>query len=242
MSGRIFVNLKTRVSAPLPDFELEGLNLDVMSWFPNNILSYGEYKIPLYQLSPYYLKTGDGYLFENLWQAAKIYPSVTKQNLIYGTKTTWKHDSEVHLIESINENGTISQIITEEYWSWREKLLKNPYPVRYPNGFHGRHKCKCALWFDGEKWLRLGYIESRKLIYGKEYIKLIRQSEAFRMLKVIYDQGTNLQICEVDIRPSEINLEVLRAEINNDKKACGHGYFLACALMCSEEEIDELLS
>lgn len=106
-----------------------------MSWFPDNVLEIGDSKIPLYQVSPYYLKDERG-----------------------------SHPSEYH----VNENKDV----LPAYWAWRHKLLYNPYPVRYPNGYHGRRIALCCLWpNETGQYRQLSYIEARKKIYCPEYAR-----------------------------------------------------------------------
>lgn len=63
------------------------------------------------------------------------------------------------------------------------------------------------------------------------YYELVKETEAFKMLKALYDAGNHLVINEIDVRESEITEEVLLREINNDQAPFGHGYVLATCLM-----------
>jgi len=103
--------------------------------------------------------------------------------------------------------------------------------VRYPNGYHGRHKCLCALWYENNQWITLSYIPARKKIYCKVYAELVQNTEAYKMLKALYDSGQSIQICEMDVRPGLITKEVLERELNNPLNPYGHGYCLAACLM-----------
>jgi hypothetical protein len=186
--------------------------------------------IHLYQISPYCLKDSDGHIFENIWQGSKVYETVDAQHEIKSGKTIWSHPRETHIL---NEN------FTSEFWAWRKKLWNNQYPVRYPNGFHGRHRCLYALWYENNQWIKLQYVPSRKKIYCKIYAQLVQNTDAFHQLKALYDKGQSLQICEVDVRPASLTEDVLRRELNNADKPFGHGYVLATCLMGLTHIFDE---
>ena len=71
----IFVNRITKITQQLPKIPSKNLpyavNLNCLNFFPNNI----EHGIPLYQLTPYYLRDEEDHIFENVWQGSKIYES-----------------------------------------------------------------------------------------------------------------------------------------------------------------------
>lgn len=186
--------------------------------------------IPLYQITPYYLKDKEGHIFENIWQGSKVYETVDAQNEIKAGNVIWSHPAETHVI-----NGKY----TGQFWAWRKKLWNNRYAVRYPNGFYGRHRCLYALWHNGVEWVQLDYITARKQIYCKVYVELVQATEAYQMLKVLHDSGQALQICEMDVRPGLITEEVLRRELNNPQQPFGHGYVLATCLMGLTHIFDE---
>lgn len=211
---------------PCPFDESNSLNLNCLNFFPNNFCN----NIPLYQLTPYYLRDKEGHIFENIWQGSKVYETVTQQEEIKAGKLIWSHPTETHVV-----NGQI----LPAYWAWRYKLYNNKYAVRYPNGYYGRHKCLGALWNVDDKWQLLPYIAARKKIYCKVYAELVQQTEAFAMLKKLHEQGVNLQLCEMDVRPGIVTREVLRNELYNDKQPFGHGYVLAACLMNATDLFDE---
>lgn len=215
----IYVNRITKVNDPLPSPPIPNcINLNCLSWFPNNVYD----NIPLYQLSPYYLKDSQNHIFENIWQGSKVYASVDEQYQVKGGNVIWSHRSEIHVQDNT---------LTKEFWSWRRKLWNNPYPVRYPNGYYGRSKCLYALWFEDNKWIQLDYIAARKKIYCNVYSQLVNETEAFKILKQRFDSGENIQICEMDVRPSIITKDILLSELNNTTYPFGHGYVLAACLM-----------
>lgn len=222
----IYLAKINKVNQKLPDAPEGFLNLNCLNFFSNNIA----YGIHLYQISPYCLKDSDGHIFENLYQGSKLYQEVDAQQEVKSGKIIWSHPKETHVL-----NGEL----TPEFWQWRKKLWNNPHPVRYPNGFHGRHKCICSLWYENGEWIRLQYVPARKKIYCKIYAELVQSTDAYKMLKELIDKGQNLQICEVDVRSGAVTEEVLRREINNDKAPFGHGYVLATCLLGLTHIFDE---
>jgi hypothetical protein len=217
MTTHIYVERVVRVVQDLPPAPEGTLNLGILSWFPNNV----HHGLPLYQLSPYYLKDDQGHIMENIWQGSKVYPTITEQYQIKGGSVIWQHPSEVHVKN--NE-------ITPQFWVWRKKVWNNPYPVRFPNGFHGK-SCLCALWYEDDQWSRYQYIEARKKIYCRVYEFLVKKTACYAQLKKLYDNGQSLQICEMDVRPGLVTEEVLYREINNPDEPFGHGYVLTACLM-----------
>lgn len=222
----IYVNRIVKINQALPPVPEGTLNLNCLHFFPSNVM----HDIPLYQITPYYLKDLEGHIFENLWQFSKVYQNVDAQNEIKAGNIIWSHPAETHVV-----NGEL----TSQFWTWRKKGWNNPYAVRYPNGYHGRHKCLYALWFESGRWIKLAYIPARKKIYCKVYANLVQGTEAYTMLKKLHDEGQALQICEMDVRPGLITEEVLRKELNNPDQPFGHGYVLATCLLGLTHIFDE---
>lgn len=218
-------------------------------------------------LGPYCLTDENGQIMENIWQFSKIYESVPKSKQTYSrydNTIIWDHPEETHAIKQNN-----SWTITPQYKLWREKGFKCKYPVRYPVGFHNRHKCIGAIsneeynkCLKDEKYCPrlLNYIESRKEIYLKEYMRLVKKSPDFKKLLQMLKKGINLLIIEVDGPHQEylnyykqkynvsnnfienntilVNKENMDIMLNDEKFPFGHGYCLGLAL---QEEINSLL-
>lgn len=197
-------------------------------------------------LGPYELKDENGIIFENYYQACKVYPDVPKSTQRYSrwdNRVIWQHESEKHH----DKSG-----ILPAYWLWREKLMKNKFAVRYPVGFHHRHKCLFSIK-DQNTNKKLNYIEARKQIYLPEYCRLVREQKKFHELKKRLENGENLLIIEVDGPHQEsmdyyrenygvdkkfiqrdtviANDENLHILLNDDTHPFGHGYCLAIALL-----------
>ena len=194
-------------------------------------------------LSPYYLKTKEGYIHENIWQFSKIYPVVPKSDQKYSrfdSTIIWSWPEEAHM-----ENNEI----LPAYWKWRTAGFQNEYAVRYPVGFRNRHSVKCHIK-DEE---RLDYVTARKKIYLPLYLELVKQQPLFEELKERLLKGENLLIAEVDgpheeslkyyiekykvgtdfiesntMLATPANLDIM---LNDTKHAFGHGYCLAMALL-----------
>lgn len=194
------------------------------------------------KLSPYNLKTKDGYIMENVWQFSKLYKKVRKVRLTKSrwdpNDVIWEHNAENHVDEKGNPN--------DNYWKWRLKGFINPYPVRYPNSYHGRNEVVCSILNLALK--RLDYVSARKEIYCKVFWKCVRGHPMFLKLKAMYDSGESLLILDVDgpdYHPSspyntvqrgqlgddnvgciEINEENVKAMLKNTNKPFGHGYVI----------------
>jgi hypothetical protein len=203
-------------------------------------------------LGPYVLTDDKGHIMENIWQFAKIYKRISPSRQTYSRydqRIIWDHPAEVHMI-----NG----VPTTEYKLWRQKGMECVYPIRYPVGFTDRGSCigsiksseynKCV---HDETYVPklLTYVEARKEIYLKTYLKLIKKAPDFKKL---LKAGKNLLIIEVDgpheealeyyktkynvgddfitentILASQENMDIM---LNDEKFPFGHGYCLAIAL------------
>ena len=221
-------------------------------------------------LGPYALKVPAqlfGYprgsaIFENFWQAAKLYPYVPAHTDIYGGRynpqVTWSHPEEMHYFD-INKGEFDPVHIRPEYWAWKHKLLFNVLPVRYPVPREWRPQCMGSLVMGPEgKLILLDYIEARKQIYLEYYRKLVKIELQFKTLLSKLRSGKNLLIIEVDGPHQEslgyykhtygvgddfiINNTMLATPdnlnlmLNDPKHAFGHGYALA---MCLNEELSK---
>lgn len=202
-------------------------------------------------IGPYSLKR-EGVIFENYWQFSKVYPKVPKTTQHYSrwdNTVVWEHHQEEHVL---------NDELLPAYWRWRQKGFANPYPVRYPVGFHHRHEC---LYFlhkvdeneSSEFYKPMDYVEARKEGYLKEYVKILKTHPTFKKLKKILKEGKNLLIIESD-GPHQESLEYYKKKYNVDddfieddsmlatrenleimlndtKHAFGHGYCIAWALL-----------
>ena len=134
-------------------------------------------------LSPFFIGpviSSDGVkanIFEIFWQAGKVYPC---------------HDN----------NGKPN----EAYFEWRNKF----YSAEKCTKDLMRHTCKDLgyehkdtkyfAYFDKKKndWRALNYVESRKLVYVKEYAKLVYDTDSFKWLKSLVSEGYKIALVDFD--------------------------------------------
>lgn len=198
-------------------------------------------------LGPYVITDGKGRIMENIWQFAKVYtnvPKSTQKYSRYNSRVIWDHPAEIH----VREDGTL----TEEYWAWKKKGMTCKDAVRYPVGFHHRHKCLYSLSEENLEE-KLDYIQSRKKIYLPVYTKCVQDLPQFIELKSRLERGENLLIIEVDGPHEEsmpyyqenygveddfiskdtvlVTSEHMRIMLNDSKHPFGHGYCLGMALL-----------
>jgi len=123
---------------------------------------------------------------------------------------------------------------TQEYWDWAKAGWANPKAVRFPMG-KGRAPLYC-LW----KGERLGYVESRKKIYGPLFKAAAEQTGAYRKLQELHQTATTLYIRDWDgwcmKRHKMANLDEV---LHNPKRKMGHGFFLKA--MLDQDPILDLL-
>lgn len=203
--------------------------------------------------SPFCLRDEQGRFHENIWQASKLYPyvpAITQTYSRWDPRIIWQHETEIHVQA---QDGALVPL--PAYWAWRQKLLANPYPVRYPVGYHHRHTCLCSFRELPEGSIDptpLDYVTARKLIYVPEYIRLVRSHPLFVSLQQRFRHGENLLILDVD-GPHEESLPYYRHKygvpadfivrgsvlaspenltllLHDTKHPYGHGYALCEAL------------
>lgn len=230
-------------------------------YVPINVLKWKNSKWK--SLCPYYLKT-DGQeenvnsgniIFENFYQASKIF-DIVYENEVYPSR--FHINKPEHLWWKFTPNNPNGDVIFDKnenkinydlYFNWRDKLLACPNPIRYPNKIHRRKNCQFALVIDknGNK-IKMDYLKSRKEIYAKEYIRLIKNLPEYTILLNKLKKGENLMICEVDVPSNgkkglygkncnennvcELNIELIEQLINDPSEPYGHGICLAYSLLC----------
>jgi hypothetical protein len=146
-------------------------------------------------IGPYVLTNEKGQIFENFWQAHKVYPEVPYMKVPYSrydSRIIFEHPAEKHV--TLNQDR--SYTILPNYWSWRNKIMSLSDPLRYPVGKNRVGDCLFALMDDGKT--TLNYIQARKEIYLKEYCRLVKQTPTFQQLEKRLKDGENLLIIEVD--------------------------------------------
>jgi len=208
--------------------------VNTLSWFPNNTLNVNGNTINVYEVTPYHLKDSNGNLFENIWQSVKCYRKVYPQKQVYNNVITWEYPEEMH----VNDN----EDILPAYWNWRQRVMTNPHPIRYPNGFKGRHECLCALWPDENGiYHPYNYLNGRKEIYCKLYRDLVKTTSAWRDLKALVDSGQNLQFIDIDVPPEHptiVTEQTFKQYLSDPSIPFGHTWTLAATLLGHEEWLD----
>lgn len=190
------------------------------------------------ELSPYVMKDKNGVIMENYWQFSKVWKEVYKiKSTIsrFDQSIRWEHPNEVHF------NNTL----TDDYWLWREKGFTHDKWVRYPNSYKHHKEAIGSVIGTPDHYKMVDYIEARKLIYFSKYKEIALETNLFKKLKKMLEDGVHIQINEVD-GPSYVDsypydlvvddsllmsTEILQALINNPIKPFGHGYALAACLL-----------
>lgn len=113
---------------------------------------------------------------------------------------------------------------TNEYWSWANEGWSNTKAIRYPMGKGAVPEY--SLW-DNDKF---GYIEARKKIYAPLYSKAVAKTNAFKKLRNMYKEGTDIILWDFDGYDHYILNMSLNDVINEPKKPMGHAFVLAMML------------
>jgi hypothetical protein len=220
------------------------------------------------EFSPYYLRTDGnervrndgGVLFENYYQGCKIY-DVVHSIKVYASR--FHYGKEKYLwwdYSTVNEEGDVlfknDEINYDLYYRWRNSLWGCQEAIRYPNGIHRRKNTQFSLYVDKKgREKRLGYIESRKKIYAKEYIRLVTKLDKYQTLLNHLKEGKNLLICEVDVPKNgkngeygvdcddnnscDMSLAKIETLLEDPRAAFGHGLCLAYSLLCDLEKFNK---
>ena len=218
---------------------------------------------PYGSLSPYELRDEKNRCLENVWQFAKIYPSVPAVSRVRSRtdkRVVWQHPAEIHIA---------GDEIREDYWRWRKKGMDTHDPIRYPVTFNEEQRASClgALWnpqpgadqalpWQGASLSScLNYVDARKTIYVPLYESAVKAKPQFMELVNRLTSGENLLIIEVD-GPHQESLSHYQQEygvasdfieggsvaateenldilLNDTLHPYGHGYCLARCLIRS---------
>lgn len=211
-------------------------------------------------LCPYFLKTdgeemsfnSGGILFENFYQGSKVY-NIVYENEVYPSKyyinnpnyLWWKYEPETPSGDVIFQNNNLNYDL---YFRWRNSIWECKNPIRYPNKIHRRKNTQFALCIDKEgNEQRFDYISTRKELYLKEYIRLIKKLPEYTSLLDKLKNGKNIMICEVDVPAKNkkgifgqdcdendicyMSIEKLELLLNDPSEAFGHGLCLAYSLL-----------
>lgn len=133
--------------------------------------------------SPFFMGpvvTRDGltaHIFEHYWQASKVFPC------------------------HVDYMGEIKN----EYWQWRKDWFDktkviNKTTSRRPHSLleQNDNDCLYSLHYNGTNWERLSYVEARKKMYITEYAKLVVNSDSYKWLKKLYEEGKKIALVDFD--------------------------------------------
>lgn len=125
---------------------------------------------------------------------------------------------------------------TEAYFEWRKSGFKEEKAHRHPKGGNG--KTLYSLFYEETEdgYLiesRLGYIEARKKLYIPSYAKLVVNTEGYRIIKNIYDEGANIALFDVDAYD-----ELDMGRVVNANKVMGHSFVIKMLLQGDIEVVD----
>jgi hypothetical protein len=216
-----------------PYIPTDSLPVNIMSW------STQEWKC----FSPFILKTDGlerqknkgGIIFENYYQGSKVFSTISSP--------IW--DPTIPECKIV-EDGNINM---KKYIEWRDSLWNQPKAIRFPNKYKNIF---CSLFIDQDDQIsQLNYIQSRKKIYIREYIRLVRKLPQYQKLVGLIRNGQKITILEMDVpspkkkgnygllcnkhgiyTPTLQNLKIL---INDTNEPFGHGLCLSAALLIDLE-------
>lgn len=251
-NGNLFLSItQAKTISKIKSVTNNFLPIQVLSWHPKDT--------PYYELSPYYLKTDGlsniacpaGVIFENYWQGNKVYDYV--YDIEVYPHFRFKGRPEYLWFQYVCDNGTgkeqhydsILDEINPKWLHWRDQVRLASHGIRYPNG---RSRTKFTQFsYDWDTQTRYSYIESRKKLYLKEYVRLIRKLPIYQELLNKIKSGIKICIVEMDVPHSSKKglhgqltdsqeqyyptTDTLIALLNDPVNAFGHGLCLAMALL-----------
>jgi hypothetical protein len=174
-------------------------------------------------------------VFENYWQAHKVWEHVDRQNQ---KSSGWIYPKETH----IGKDG-----LPNEKWKiWHDKLMSFEKAVRRPNG---KAVPKYSWWLNEKgKHEKLDIIDARKKIYIPTLKALYRAHPVYKRILKDFKAGQNIILIEPDgpwdvAYPDgrEVTLDLLKKLIEktnykeegypNKYHPFGHGYVCALCLL-----------
>jgi hypothetical protein len=165
-------------------------------------------------LSPFYL--GPIFLYGS-------YKAIRMENAWQFTKAYAQH---------IDTEGNPSPA----YFEWAKEGWDNQRAIRYPMGKGAKPEYS---WWDGKKY---DYVSARKKIYAPLYIKCVVPTEAFKKLKEVRDEYTDIALWDFDGYDYVSLNKTLREVINDPNKKMGHAFVLAMLLTLKREEILDIIN
>jgi hypothetical protein len=118
---------------------------------------------------------------------------------------------------------------TPEYFEWAKRGWSSWRSRRDPMGEERRGR-ESFHWWDGE---RLSKVVARKLIYAPLYAEQVVKTEAFKVLKDIWQKNRQFEeftLYLMDFDAYEYNRMSFSEVLNNPRESMGHGFVLAMLL------------
>ena len=140
-----------------------------------------------------------------------LYDGQVSQNVENG----WQY-SKVYKYHT-NEEGNP----TEEYFKWARAGWANKQAVRYPMGKGSKPE---YCWWAGKK---LDYLTARKQVYIQLYYRAVKQSEAYKKLKELYQTEELIYLWDFDGYDNEKLGMTLKDVVNDPNRIMGHSFILA---------------
>lgn len=186
-------------------------NINVTSGSMNKICGY-----KANTMSPMFLKTKEGIIFENFWQYGKKFKELGHEdrdkwlefrNKGYLRKKGDRHPKGTKTNEvkyTINRNG------------------KNINFYRYLTAYSSEYNNE-----------EMDYLTSRLKIYIPLYEQLVKETDAFKELKKMVDSGLSVMILDLDgpLKPMEVTPENINKMKYDTSRPYGHGYVIANLLI-----------
>lgn len=113
---------------------------------------------------------------------------------------------------------------TQAYFDWAINGWNSDWAFRYPMG---KGAIPLYSFWDGQK---LDYIQARKAIYLPLYAKSVVKTEAFKILKGIYEKEGNITLWDFDGYDYMTLGMTLQEVLLEPKRKMGHAFVLAMLL------------
>lgn len=170
-----------------------------------DVINIGFYSKGFGELSQYNLLDEKGVRIINAWNFSKWFKFVEQQTQSLKDSSGWRwfHPSENH------ENKDYG-IPNDKYFLWREKGMKSPHMIMYPNGFKYSNYNSCFLVETTPSddnifcvdpvtkvpYKKLSLSEARRQIFCKSYTQSCVTHPKFIELQAILNSGRSIVIIE----------------------------------------------
>lgn len=142
----------------------------------------------------------------------KLYDIYVSQNM----ENAWQYAKVYEKHVDQNQNPT-EDYFTWAQWGWNKKTAD-----RYPMGKGSK---PLYSYWNGEK---LSYVDARKKIYAPLYANAVENTDAFKRLKEMYDEGQEIWLWDFDGYDKK-NMSYQEV-VNHPTRKMGHAFILAMML------------